>query len=377
MRVTVLEKFLSIFFFLFFVAQILSPSIEGRTIYLEILVALINPFFIFWIINQPIKKKYFFVYVAILAIFTIGYAPLALKLFTTSISVLFLFYSYNRNIFYIKPYIILSILFAIFQFYFTFFDYKLAYLIGPTNISQMIWGSYATPTFTNFYTIFWFPRVSGLSREAGFFASFLVVYIFFLYLDNQDKKIHSSFLFKMILAIGYIVSFSKMSLILFVIFLLNLMKKIINKIPILLTVILFVVVLMLFWDSQINYLLEPSHATFLDRFGGYTALSHVDLSQLLFGIDSPSEINTQLAHIVNEEFKNFAGFSGFILHNGILVVTLVLISLYIVGVSNTGLIILLLLTINVQLDTNQNFVVFSYFIIIKFFSNRRILFKRS
>lgn len=375
--VIVLEKILSNLFFLFFIAQILSPSIGDRTIYLEVLVAIINPFFIVWIKNQPIKKRYFFIYVAILAILVIGNISLAIKFFAISVGVLFLYYSYNRNIFFIKPYIVLSILLAVFQLYFTFFNPELARLIGPTNIAQMIWGNYATATFTNFYTVFWFPRVSGLSREAGFFASFLVAYILFLYLDNKNKHISSSYLYKILLVVGYVVSFSKMSLVLIAVFVLNQLKYLIDKIPFLLTLLVFVLCLMFFWDSQRNYLLEYENITFLHRFGGYASLFDVDLLQLLFGINSPSEINTQLAYIVNEDLKNFAGFSGFILHNGILVVTILLVALYYMGISSTGLIILLLLTINVQLDTNQNFVVLSYFIILKFFSNRRIIFRSS
>ena len=168
-----------------------------------------------------------------------------------------------------------------------------------------------------------------------------------------------------------------MSLVLIALFVLNQMKYLIDKIPFLITLIVFVLCLMFFWDSQRNYLLEYENITFLHRFGGYASLFDVDLLQLLFGINSPSEINTQLAYIVNEDLKNFAGFSGFILHNGILVVTILLVALYYMGISSTGLIILLLLTINVQLDTNQNFVVLSYFIILKFFSNRRIIFRSS
>lgn len=372
-----IEKFYAHLFFVFFVAQILSPSVGEKTLYLEIIVALINPFFLFWIKKQPIRKRYFFVYIAILAVMIFGNISLAIKFFTITISVFFLFYSYDKKLFFLKPYIIISIAFAIFQLYFTFFNPELAQLIGPTNISKMIWGNYATATFTNFYTVFWFPRVSGLSREAGFFASFLVAYILFLYLDNKNKHISSSYLYKILLSVGYVVSFSKMSLVLIAVFVLNQLKYLIDKIPFLLTLVVFVLCLMFFWDSQRNYLLEYENITFLHRFGGYASLFDVDLLQLLFGINSPSEINTQLAYIVNEDLKNFAGFSGFILHNGILVVTILLVALYYMGISSTGLIILLLLTINVQLDTNQNFVVLSYFIILKFFSNRRIIFRSS
>jgi hypothetical protein len=359
------------------VAQILSPSVGEKTLYLEIIFALINPFFIFWVKMQPIKKKYFFMYISILCIMAFGGISIAIKFFSISISVLFLFYAYNKRLFFLKPYILLSIIIAIFQLYFTFFNPELATLIGPTHISQIIWGDYATATNTNFYTVFWFPRVSGLSRESGFLASFLVTYILFLYLDNKNKINNTSFAYKILLAIGYVLSFSKMSFVLVVVFLLNKMKYTIDKIPFFITLLGFILIFMLFWDTQRDYLLKFENLTFLHRFGGYPSLFDINLSQLLFGINSPLELNTQLANTVNEEFKNFAGFSGFILNSGIIIVAIVLIAIYYMGVSSTGLLILLFLTINVQLDTNQNFVVLSYFIILKFFSNRKVVFRSS
>lgn len=372
--VIVLEKILSNLFFLFFVAQILSPSIGDKTFYLEILVAVLNPFFILWVKNQPIKKRYFFMYVAILIISLVGNISLAIKLFAISIGVLFLYYSYDRNIFYIKPYITLSLLLAIFQLYFTFFNPELATMIGPTNIAQTIWGSYATATFTNFYTVFWFPRVSGLSREAGFLASFLVVYILFLYLD-KDRQTNVSLFYKILLTIGYIISFSKMSLVLFGVLILNIIKNLINKLPVILTIILFVLIMIFYWDSNTDYLLEQQNVTFLHRFGGYPTIFDLNLYQLIFGISDTSEIKSDIGREIHNQFQSYAGFSGFIIHNGILVLILIISGLYIVGISSTGILILLFLTINVQLDTNQNFVVLSYFIILKFFSNRRIIFR--
>lgn len=307
-----------------------------------------------------------------MVILTFGNYEVAIKFFVISIGVLFLFYAYSRNIFYIKPYLILSILLAFFQFYFTFFNPFFAKAIGPTAIAQTVWGDFATPTFTNFYTIFWFPRVSGLSREAGFLASFIVAYILFLYLDNKSKKINTSFLFKAFLMVGYVLSLSKMSLVLFGAFMLNAIKRLINKVPFFIAIACFVFSLMFFWTNNTWYLLEPSNESFLHRFGGYVVLPDLNLIQLLFGISDSSEIRTTLGNDVNSRFHFYAGFSGFIIQNGVFVLILTLVGLYIAGVSTSGILILLILTLGVQLDTNQNFVVLTYFLVLKFYSNRKI-----
>jgi hypothetical protein len=376
-NISILEKLYAHLFFLFFVAQILSPSFGERTLYLEIIFALINPFFLFWVKNKPIKQKYFFLYIAIFFIIIIGNITVGIKLLVLTIGVLFLFYAYEKNIFYIKTYLMFSIILAIFQFYFTIFNPQLAQLIGPTNISQVIWGDYATETYTNFYTVFLFPRVSGLSREAGFFASFLVAYITFIFLNNSKLRINSSIFEKIFLSIGYILSFSKMSLVIIGLFFIIKLRSLINKLPLIITVISFVFVIMLFWENNISYLMELENDTFLHRFGGYPTLLDMDLQQILFGIVNPSEINTKLAKTVQDRFITFSGFSGFIIHNGIFVLLFLLVGLYLAGVSSAGMLVLLLLTINVQLDTNQNFVVFAYFIVFKFFATKKIILKRT
>lgn len=369
-----LEKFLSHLFFFFFIAQILSPLIGEKTLYLEIIVALLNPFFIIWIINKKIKRKYFAIYIAIILLFVIGNPIASIKFFALSIGVLFLFYSYERNIFYLKTYILISITLAMLQFFFTFYNPQIAYFLGPTNIAKTLWGEHATATFTNFYSIFLFPRVSGLSREAGFFASLIVAYMLFVFINQNREQIKNPYSQNALLLVGYILSFSKMSFIIFPLIIIEKLRKIINIIPPFISILFFLIFMMVFWSINIDYLVEPSHATFLQRFSAYPTLLEINLNQFFFGINDPSEINAKLAQILHDRGGIFAGFGGYILYNGILSVLVVLIGLYFAGVSSSGILILLLLTINVEIDTNQNFVVLTYFIILKYYATRKIIF---
>lgn len=372
-----LEKIYAHLFFLFFTTQILSPSIHEKTLYIEVFIAIFDPFFLLWLKKQNIKKKYFYGFASIVFIAILGNLIVTIKLFTTLLEVLFLFYAYERKVFYLKGYLFLSIVVAIFQFYFILTNPSIAHLIGPTNIAKTVWGSYATATFTNFYTVFLFPRVSGLSREAGFFSALLVAYIFFIYIENKKTNKSLPWVQKLILTIGYILSFSKMSLILFPVYIIEKLKNLINKIPFVIAIIIFLVSMIVFWSIYEYYLLEPSNITFTHRFGGYVSLTNVDLKQLLFGVAHPNEIHGPIGKFLeNNGLSNFAGFSGLILNRGVLVTVALLLSIFFAGVNTTGVILLILFTIDVQLDTNQNFVILAYFIIFKFFSTKKFKFRK-
>lgn len=166
---SIIEIILSNIFFCFFTAQILSPEVAGKAIYLEVIFAIFNPYFVYWFFHKKFSLSLLLLPIPLIGIILLGEWNITLKLVAIFISVCFLFYSYERNIFLLENWLLFSIFIAVLQFIFVFFDRDLAYLIGPTSISNFLWGEFSIQTFTNFYTIFLFPRVSGLSRESGFF----------------------------------------------------------------------------------------------------------------------------------------------------------------------------------------------------------------
>lgn len=356
-------------FFLFFTAQILSPYIAGRTIYLEVIIAVLNPYFWKWIYSKnifciyKINTKYIFTVLGLVLIAILGHINTSIKILVIFFCVIHLFYLYDKNLWKLNRYLIISILLGIVQFCFTFIDPLFATTIGPNAISIFIWGDLATPAFTNFYTIFYFPRVSGLSREAGFFASYIITVIFLSYLEKNiyNKKIC------LLYFIGYIISFSKMSLAIIGVFLVNSLRRIINYIPFAIGIIIFISFFSIAVDFNKTFILDND--TFLHRFSGYISLYNLDFMDILFGTnvekigDYPSKL------IIAGNFTNFTGFSGWIIENGIIVLCIFFTILYLLGINIVGIYILLLFTINVSVDTNQNFVVLTYFIIFKYYTN--------
>jgi hypothetical protein len=106
----------------------------------------------------------------------------------------------------------INVLFAMAQFVLFYVDRDLSLQLGPQNLSKMLWGDYATDTNTNFYEIFYFSRVSGFSREAGFFSSLLVAsFVADIVRGTTNRKMI------VLYCIGLFISFSKSSFV-FVIF---------------------------------------------------------------------------------------------------------------------------------------------------------------
>lgn len=357
-------------FFLFFTAQILSPYIAGKTVYLEVIIAALNPYFWKWVCKKnsiyKINTKYIFAVLGLILMAVFGHINTSIKILIIFFCVIHLFYLYDKNLWKLNRYLVISILLGIIQFCLTFVDPVMAELVGPTVISTFIWGDLATPTYTNFFTVFYFPRVSGLSREAGFFASYIIVVIFLAYLEKKinNKKIY------LLYFIGYIISFSKMSLAILGVLFINFFKKFINNIPSLVGVLLFIMFISIFVELNKDFILTDP--TFLHRFSGYISLYNLDLQDILLGIDFEKIGDYPSKVVMAENLQSFAGFAGWIIENGIIVICIFFIILYLLGINMAGIYILLLFTINVSPDSNQNFVVLTYFIILKYYCKNNI-----
>ncbi|MFT3737377.1 MAG: hypothetical protein QM786_01330 [Breznakibacter sp.] len=366
------EKLLVHLFFVFFCAQILSPYFLGRTFYLEFLVALFNPYFHFWIYRQKIPKRFVWVLLALFLMLLFFNIQMFIKMVFMIVSVCFLFYVYEKKLFFWRPYLVVSIFFAVGQFIFLFINPNFAISIGPTAIAQKIWGVYATKSLTNFYTIFFIPRVSGLSREAGFFAAFLISVLFFLYIEKRRTGHSIGIWVIVLLLLGFVLSFSKMSLFIFPLLFVERFRKVIDKVPFLAMLVFFVSAMIFLWIGKVSYLVDPVNESFLHRFGGYALFPSLNLGELIFGTGDLSSVGSPLiGALCSMGYDSFAGLSGFMIEKGILFSFLFFLMFLFFGVSTSGLLVLLFLTINVQMDTSQNFVVMAYFLCFKFFIDKQ------
>ena len=362
-----LEKIWAALFFLFFTAQILSPMINGKTIYMEIVIALLNPSFLYWILkNFKFEKKYVFVVFSIGFFCICGHVETGIKLALILFEVVCLFYLRSKNLWYAKFFFFISFLFLVAQQVFLVVSPEIAMLIGPNNIASLVWGNYATETFTNFYAVFEFglPRTAGLSREAGFFASFLAVMVLNEYYDKKEENKKIGFASKIMYILAYIASFSKISISLIIQIMSLNFNKIFSYIPFGFVVILYFFVFSLFSNFNTEFLLDTSNVTFLHRFGGYVSMLDLDVWDVLFGIEISKIQDIYSMSVL--EFKDFAGFAGFIIKNGIISVFVFFIALYMLGINSLGVFVLLFTTITTSPDTMQNFIVLQYYMLFKY-----------
>ena len=141
-------------------------------------------------------------------------------------------------------------------------------------------------------------------------------------------------------------------------------NRIFSYVPFGFIVILYFFVFSVFSNLNTEFLLDPSNITFLHRFGGYVTMLNLDVWDVLFGIEI-SKIQDIYSMPVSE-FKDFAGFAGFIIKNGIISVFVFLITLYVLGINSLGILVLLFTTLTTSPDTMQNFIVLQYYMLLKY-----------
>ncbi len=362
----------SIFAFLF-VSPILSPSINGNTLYLNFFVPFLDTYFLCHILCRArrirVKVYGMFAFLALIVIMLFHVnIMLIMRISVIFVSVVYLEYIYTR-IGFRRLYAAfnINIIIAILQFALYFVNRRIAYLLGPNNISRVIWGSFATETNTNFYPLFYLPRTCGLSREAGFFAALLSIIVLIYITDSKIRKTRGQ---KLLFLIAYVVSLSKMSFLLVVMIVILRYSKFIDKIPVMLVVIIFTVCSGICVNIlNANGFLIPVYESFAHRLWGYgVVFSHLNLKEFLFGNSLGAEglnvaaLNAFPIHeyLFTRGFTNFCGLPSVIIYIGYLGLLSFVTFLKSMGVKSGHFLILLVSTFDVDLMTTTSFVMLAY-----------------
>lgn len=378
-----MKKILPNLFFMFLSAPILSPYIGGMTIYLYAIIAILDINFLNWALKTFSIKLILSVSTWILGISIIGlHFVLFFKIMMIVVTVAYLFYCYQQgymHIFY--RYVIFSILFAFVQFILLFYNPVFALLLGPTSISKFILGDYATATYTNFHSIGFLPRVSGLCREGGFFSSFLTVGLFIVYLDKTLSKKRKKILYSLFIA-GIVISLSKTAIILVFIPLALLIKKYLNRANLILTgisvsVIISFIALLIRYNTDLFFYLE--NETYIHRLAGYAFIDEINLKGILFGTtvkdlfsSTGNFIITSIGNtLADKSLNEFCSFPGIYLNFGFPTFIVFLLFLKKICFTTTNLILIFLFTASVTPFTCDNFVVMAWFLCFLLLYNER------
>lgn len=368
-----MKKIIPNLFFFFISAPILSPYIFGITMYVYAFIIFLDFAFLNWCIKVFNSRKILEITVILLLclVFSLKIV-LILKILMLLFSVIYVVYSYEKNYFrYLYFWVIVNIVIALAQFFFVFVNPEIAYLIGPTNIANLTLGNFAGPSNTNFYAISILPRVSGLSREGGFFASFLGVMAFIVYFDNRLSIKQRNWLI-VVIFIGLLVCLSKTTLLILAIPLILLYRGVFNKIGVLGSVALVIFIftsVTLYLFNYTNFFFNESNETFIHRFAGYALIQFVEFQDLFLGVNLNELIGRagiKMATIgarFSEEDVGYelCGLPGIYLQYGVIIFSLFVSLIWRLGFKGSSIIVLLFLTINLTPIASTGFVVLAWF----------------
>ena len=371
------KNFVAILFFIFFATPILSPSINGNTIYLHWFIPLLDFKFVQSIIKMKMKKKYLYQFLLLIMCMALfGEIMIIIKILFLVETILYLFYCRDNKTFsYLYLGVNVNIIIGVIQFILYYISPSLSYIIGPTNIAKMIWGEYATITYTNFFEIFRLVRVSGWSREAGFFASLITISFIIYIKDKEQKKGIIQYIF---FAIGYAISFSKSSFIMIIMLFILLFEKQLRKIPYSICVLTTILVLII----TSNYLEDKNlyvaaNESLMHRMSGYSMIADLNIDELFFGVDKIENINEQALQKHNYlqyiyRFEEFCGIPNLIVHHGIIVFLIFIIGLRLIGFGTPEFLILTIVSITVEYFASTSFMVLGYYLCIYMIKQRKI-----
>jgi hypothetical protein len=272
-------KLISMLFYMFFTCVVFNPQISGVTIYLYVMLPMLDPGYISYL--TATFRRWAVPLGLTLIICLLSSPMVAAKILSIAICVGYLAYTFSKRIEYLHLWMAINILFGIAQFVLYYVDYDLSVQLGPDAVSKLLWGASATQTNTNFYEILYFARVCGFSREAGFFASLLVASLaLYLMRDGPKSK-------KMIAlyCIGLVISFSKASLVLVIFALFYYMRRLLRAFHPLVSIIGFTAVSMAvaLYMNQHEFF---GSETFAHRFAGYPFMLDARFSDLIKGVTS-------------------------------------------------------------------------------------------
>lgn len=359
-------------FFFFFCSPALSPAIGGKTVYLQWFLVLLDWNFLKYCFESVKKRKCQRYLIPLLLLLILGTVMchffVVLKICSIIWCVLYLSYARKEGLFkclYIG--ININIAIALIQFILFYINPRMAYKLGPTNVSKLIWGDYATITNTNMYAIFGnrLIRVCGWSREAGFFASLLMLcFLCYMYDTKIEKRKFQYILF----AIGFIISFSKVSLLILPLFLILKLAPYINRIQIYCVSAIYIFATSVAAEIlyKMNYLV-PEHESIAHRFVGYHVVWRLGVREAILGFGTLEKIGESilakysiLRQLISRGYDNLCGWAGIIEYSGFLGLILWVSGLGFFGVNASGLIFIMLATFTVDPFTATSFVVLAY-----------------
>ncbi|MGV7962395.1 hypothetical protein QPK13_15155 [Photorhabdus tasmaniensis] len=390
-----------ILFFLSFVFSIINFSLGGMSIYFYMFIPFIDINYLKWIISLKIKKNMLIyscalVLIAFLVSINSGSLYYFIKPILLFFSVAYIVYLYIHRysafklVYYFTT---ISVIFAVAQFILSYIGDST--VIEPPSIADMLWGKYAIQSRGRFDDGVLFQyRVAGLSKEPGFFSSFLMC-IFLVYLYDVRIKSKTLLLF---FVIGIILSLSKITVafgvIVPIIYLFDKYVIKLDKIHLLVGALIYIllcvcVVYVLYntYDFISKTYTNPWFAeTYLHRSIGYYVLTSLFepsvISSFIWGgiTEHLSEVIKEFPFLANLRFVNIqpdivffsSGGAYIILQYSFLFYAIFILFLRFLGVGFYSFVIFSLFSSNVNYFAYENWIILGYVFMFVCSSSKKI-----
>ncbi|MEL0553758.1 hypothetical protein [Raoultella lignicola] len=351
----------------FFIAVPFNPYIGGVTLYLWFFLVFLDYDFLRKLAKVNTRSLLIicmWIFVSLLC----GDILLTCKIIMLTLGVTYLVMIGDSILSKIRWAFLISCFWCIAQFGFFYVDPTISYFMGPSELSKAIWGAFATPSYTNQFVVILLPRMSGLSREAGFFASLLAI-MFLIRLRDKNMKPWEFIVY----VLSYLFSLSKISFSLILVFFLYPLKNIINKIPAILTLTVvcslsILIALYLNIGSPEFYHASESIA---HRLSSSYLVINMYPSNLLLGCgDSlqcyyPEATKSLIDGFLNAKgFEPTTGLNGVVISLGVLGFLCLIITIVVLKLQSFDVLIIALITSTVTQFTIDGFVILTYYYVL-------------
>ncbi|WP_186035487.1 hypothetical protein [Burkholderia gladioli] len=353
---------ISMLFYLFFTCVIFNPQVSGVTIYLYTLLPFLDPGFSAFLLTTS-RRWAVPMGIAVL-VCLLSHPMVAAKIVSVAVCVGYLMYTIAKRIDYLHPWMAVNVLFGTAQFVLYYADYGLSVQLGPDAVSKMLWGDAATQTNTNYYEILYFARVSGFSREAGFFATLLSAsFVLYLFQGRRNRWMLGLY------CIGLFISLSKASFVLLIFAAMYGMRRQLRAIHPLVSLLGFFVVTMAIAVYMAQHDFFGSE-TFAHRFAGYPFLLDAQFADLVRGVTA-RQLNDEYGYLsyvaINRQLYfisdvTFTSIPGLLADLGLLGALVVLAVLAFTASDGFVLLLCLLITATVGMTTVTSFVPIAYLV---------------
>ncbi len=353
---------ISMLFYLFFTCVIFNPQVSGVTIYLYTMLPFLDPGFGAFLLATA--RRWALPIGIVVAACLLSHPMVAAKIVSVAVCVAYLMYTTSRRIDYLHPWMAVNILFGILQFVMYYVDFATSMQLGPDAVSRLLWGDAATQTNTNYYAIMYFARVSGFSREAGFFASLLAA-SFVLYLFQRRRNRWMIALY----CIGMFISLSKASFVLLIFGAFYLMRRQLRTMPAAVSLLAYFVVTMVIAVYMAQHAFFGSE-TFAHRFAGYPFLIDEQFADLIRGVTS-LQLNDEYGYlpylVINRDLYfvsdvTFTSIPGLVADLGLFAALVVLAVFAFTASDGFVMLLCMLMTATVGMTTVTSFVPIAYLI---------------